>query len=55
MPALLGAKLAVARGAGALARLGGSGATSLPGRVLMALEPQAIGDARRAPVRGVAR
>jgi UDP-N-acetylmuramyl tripeptide synthase len=43
MPALLGAKLAVARSAGALARLGGSGATSLPGRVLLAIEPQAIG------------
>ena len=43
MPSLLGAKLAVARGAGALAKLGGGGATSLPGRVLMALEPQAIG------------
>jgi UDP-N-acetylmuramyl tripeptide synthase len=43
MPSLLGAKLAVARGAGTLAKLGGSGATSLPGRVLMALEPQAIG------------
>ena len=43
MPSLLGAKLAVARGAGALARLGGSGATSIPGRVLIALEPQAIG------------
>jgi lipid II isoglutaminyl synthase (glutamine-hydrolysing) len=43
MASLLGAKLAVARGAGALAKLGGSGATSLPGRVLIALEPQAIG------------
>jgi len=40
---LLGAKLAVARGAGGLARLRGGGATSLPGRVLMALEPRAIG------------
>ncbi len=40
---LLGAKLALARGAGAVARLGGGGATSLPGRVLMALEPGAIG------------
>jgi UDP-N-acetylmuramyl tripeptide synthase len=40
---LLGAKVAVARSAGALARLRGGGATSLPGRVLMALEPQAIG------------
>ena len=43
MPSLLGAKLAVARGAGAIARLGGGGATSLPGRVLMALDPHAIG------------
>ncbi len=43
MPALLGAKLAVARSAGALAKLGGSGATSLPGRVLLAIEPHAIG------------
>jgi lipid II isoglutaminyl synthase (glutamine-hydrolysing) len=43
MPSLLGAKLAVARGAGALARMRGSGATSLPGRVLIALEPAAIG------------
>ena len=43
MPSLLGAKLAVARGAGALARLGGTGATSLPGRVLIAIEPRAIG------------
>jgi lipid II isoglutaminyl synthase (glutamine-hydrolysing) len=44
MTSLLGAKLALARGAGALARLRGSGATSLPGRVLIALEPQAIGE-----------
>jgi UDP-N-acetylmuramyl tripeptide synthase len=44
MPSLLDAKLAVARGAGALARLGGRGATSLPGRVLIALEPGAIGE-----------
>ncbi len=42
MPSLLDAKLAVARGAGALARLRGGGATSLPGRVLIALEPGAI-------------
>jgi UDP-N-acetylmuramyl tripeptide synthase len=40
---LLGAKLVLARGAGAVARLGGGGATSLPGRVLMTLEPGAIG------------
>src|SRR5258708_1771984 len=42
MAALLGRKLAIARGAGALSRLRGSGATSLPGRVLMRLEPDAI-------------
>jgi lipid II isoglutaminyl synthase (glutamine-hydrolysing) len=42
MAALLTAKLAIARGAGALSRLRGSGATSLPGRVLMQLEPGAI-------------
>ncbi|HEX9481104.1 MAG TPA: MurT ligase domain-containing protein [Solirubrobacteraceae bacterium] len=42
MAALLGPKLAIARGAGALSRLRGSGATSLPGRVLMRLEPDAI-------------
>jgi UDP-N-acetylmuramyl tripeptide synthase len=42
MAALLEAKLAVARGAGALSRLRGAGATSLPGRVLMRLEPRAI-------------
>jgi UDP-N-acetylmuramyl tripeptide synthase len=42
MAALLTAKLAIARGAGALSRLRGSGATSLPGRVLMQLEPSAI-------------
>ena len=42
MAALLGAKLAIARGAGTLSRLRGSGATSLPGRVLMQLEPDAI-------------
>jgi UDP-N-acetylmuramyl tripeptide synthase len=42
MASLLGAKLAVARGAGALSRMRGSGATSLPGRVLLRLEPKAI-------------
>ncbi len=40
---LLAAKLAVARGAGALSRLRGTGATSLPGKVLMRIEPDAIG------------
>ena len=44
MPSLLGAKLAVARGAGALARLARRrGRRAYPGRVLMALEPHAIG------------
>ena len=42
MASLLEAKLALARGAGTLSRLRGSGATSLPGRVLMRLEPGAI-------------
>jgi lipid II isoglutaminyl synthase (glutamine-hydrolysing) len=42
MAAMLTAKLAIARGAGALSRLRGSGATSLPGRVLMRIEPHAI-------------
>ncbi len=42
MAAMLDAKLALARGAGALSRLSGSGATSLPGRVLMRLQPDAI-------------
>jgi UDP-N-acetylmuramyl tripeptide synthase len=36
-------KLALARAVGALSRLGGGGATSMPGKVLMALEPHAIG------------
>jgi len=40
---LLGPKLAIARAAGALSRLRGGGATSAPGKVLMRLEPDAIG------------
>ncbi|MDP2710548.1 MAG: MurT ligase domain-containing protein [Solirubrobacteraceae bacterium] len=39
----LGAKIAVARAAGALSRRSGRGATSLPGKVLMRLAPDAIG------------
>jgi len=39
---ILGAKIAVARAAGALSRRSGRGATSLPGKVLMRLEPDAI-------------
>ncbi len=42
MSALLDAKLALARGVGAVARLRGSGATSLPGKVLMRIEPSVI-------------
>jgi len=40
---LLTPKLALARAAGALVRLSGSGATSAPGRLLLALEPDALG------------
>ncbi len=39
---ILGAKIAVARAAGALSRRTGRGATSLPGKVLMRLEPRAL-------------
>jgi len=39
----LTAKLALARGVATLSRFSGSGATSLPGKVLMRLEPSAIG------------
>ena len=39
---ILGAKIAVARAAGALSRRSGRGATSLPGKLLMRLEPSAI-------------
>ncbi|MHB8532383.1 MAG: DUF1727 domain-containing protein, partial [Solirubrobacteraceae bacterium] len=42
MAALLGAKLAIARGVGTLSRVRGAGATSLPGKVLMRLAPDAI-------------
>jgi lipid II isoglutaminyl synthase (glutamine-hydrolysing) len=40
---MLGAKVAVARAAGSLSRRTGRGGTSLPGKVLMRLEPRAIG------------
>ncbi len=39
----LAPKLALARAAGALSRLRGGGATSVPGKVLMRLQPDAIG------------
>jgi lipid II isoglutaminyl synthase (glutamine-hydrolysing) len=38
------AKTAAARAAGTLSRLSGRGATSLPGKVLLRLDPHAIGD-----------
>ncbi len=43
MSGLLAPKLALARAAGALSRLRGGGATSVPGKVLIRLEPGAIG------------
>ena len=47
---ILGAKIAVARAAGALSRRSGRGATSLPGKLLMRMQPDAIERlARRLP------
>ncbi len=47
---LLGAKVAAARAAGAVSRRAGRGGTSLPGKLLLRLEPTAIGQlARRLP------
>jgi lipid II isoglutaminyl synthase (glutamine-hydrolysing) len=43
MSTLLAPKLALARAAGALSRLRGGGATSAPGKLLLKLEPDAIG------------
>jgi lipid II isoglutaminyl synthase (glutamine-hydrolysing) len=43
MAVLLAGKLALARAAGALSRLRGGGATSAPGKLLLKLEPDAIG------------
>jgi lipid II isoglutaminyl synthase (glutamine-hydrolysing) len=43
MASLLAPKLALARAAGALSRLRGGGATSAPGKLLLALEPDALG------------
>jgi UDP-N-acetylmuramyl tripeptide synthase len=42
MSAMLAAKLAAARAAGAASRVRGGGGTSLPGRLLMRMEPSAI-------------
>ncbi len=43
MASLLAPKLALARAAGALSRLRGGGATSAPGKVLLRLQPDALG------------
>jgi UDP-N-acetylmuramyl tripeptide synthase len=43
MAGTLAAKLALARAVGTLSRLRGGGATSVPGKVLMRLQPDAIG------------
>ncbi len=43
MSALLAPKLTLARAAGALSRLRGGGATSVPGKVLLRLQPDAVG------------
>ena len=43
MPDTLAPKLALARAVGRLSRLRGGGATSVPGKVLMRLDPHAIG------------
>jgi UDP-N-acetylmuramyl tripeptide synthase len=50
---MLAPKVAIARAAGALSRRSGrGGGTSLPGRVLLALEPAAIGELSRGLARG---
>jgi lipid II isoglutaminyl synthase (glutamine-hydrolysing) len=41
---LLGLKVAAARGVGVLSRRAGRGGTSLPGRLLLRMEPRAIGE-----------
>jgi UDP-N-acetylmuramyl tripeptide synthase len=43
MSALLGPKLAIARATAAVARLRGGGGTTLPGKLLMRMDPSAIG------------
>jgi UDP-N-acetylmuramyl tripeptide synthase len=44
MSALLGSKLALARAVGAVSRLRGGGGTSLPGKLLVRMDPSAIGE-----------
>jgi UDP-N-acetylmuramyl tripeptide synthase len=48
----LSPSLALARGAGALSRLRGGGATSLPGKVLLRLQPEAVSLLARRMTRG---
>jgi UDP-N-acetylmuramyl tripeptide synthase len=43
MASLLASKLAIARAAGTLSRLRGGGATSAPGKLLLGLQPDALG------------
>src|SRR5436305_9632389 len=54
MPGTLALKLSLARGVGAAARLRGGGGTSMPGKVLMRLQPDAIGKLARRLRRGSA-
>jgi lipid II isoglutaminyl synthase (glutamine-hydrolysing) len=49
---LLGLKVAAARGVGALSRRAGRGGTSLPGRLLLRMEPHAIAELARRLERG---
>ncbi|HET6509289.1 MAG TPA: MurT ligase domain-containing protein [Baekduia sp.] len=51
---LLGAKVAAARAAGALSRRAGRGGTSLPGKLLLRLEPDAVASLARRLKRGSA-
>jgi lipid II isoglutaminyl synthase (glutamine-hydrolysing) len=54
MAVALGPKLALARAVAALSRLRGGGATSAPGKVLLSLEPDAIGELGARLARGSA-
>jgi lipid II isoglutaminyl synthase (glutamine-hydrolysing) len=54
MASSLAAKLALARGVAALSRLRGGGGTSAPGKVLMRLDPHAIGTLGERLARGTA-
>lgn len=54
MTALLAPKLALARAAGAVSRLRGGGGTSLPGKLLVRMEPRAISELAARLTRGSA-